>query len=85
MQHTKQLKDVVILGGGTAGWITASLLIKLLGKSIRITLVESDEIGSIVTGKQQVYRDWETGVVLPIVFVRNGEYGMVYTVYGSIS
>ena len=54
MQQTKQLKDVVILGGGTAGWITASLLVKLLGKSIRITLVESDEIGIVGVGEATI-------------------------------
>ncbi|WP_306520914.1 tryptophan halogenase family protein [Rheinheimera sp.] len=53
LQH-KTFKDVVILGGGTAGWITASLLVKLLGKSIRIQLVESDDIGIVGVGEATI-------------------------------
>ncbi len=54
MQANKPVREVVILGGGTAGWISASLLVKLLGKSIRITLVESDEIGIIGVGEATI-------------------------------
>ncbi len=54
MQQSQQIKQVVILGGGTAGWISAALLIKLLGKSISITLVESDEIGIVGVGEATI-------------------------------
>lgn len=54
MLQTKKIKDVVILGGGTAGWITASLLVKLLGKSIRIQLVESEDIGIVGVGEATI-------------------------------
>jgi tryptophan halogenase len=50
----KNVKNVVIAGGGTAGWITASLLVKILGKTINITLVESDQIGIIGVGEATI-------------------------------
>ena len=42
--QNKQIKGVVIAGGGTAGWITAALLNKVLGKMINITLIESSKL-----------------------------------------
>lgn len=48
------IKKVVIAGGGTAGWITAALLNKVLGKVIDITLVESDQIGTIGVGEASI-------------------------------
>ena len=53
MQSNK-IKNVVIVGGGTAGWITASLLVKVLGKAINITLVESSKIGTIGVGEATI-------------------------------
>ncbi|WP_289170155.1 tryptophan 7-halogenase, partial [uncultured Pseudoalteromonas sp.] len=47
----KPIKHVVIAGGGTAGWITAALLNKVLGKVIKITLIESSTIGTIGVGE----------------------------------
>mgnify|MGYP006204224553 FL=1 len=51
MNTTQAIKNVVVVGGGTAGWITASLLVKILGKVINITLVESDDIGIVGVGE----------------------------------
>ena len=45
---------MVIVGGGTAGWITASLLSKILGKCINITLVESEQIGIVGVGEATI-------------------------------
>jgi hypothetical protein len=45
-------KRIVILGGGTAGWITANALIDRWGdKGIDITLVESPDIGTVGVGE----------------------------------
>jgi tryptophan halogenase len=49
-----KIRDVVIVGGGTAGWISAALLIKILGNALRITLVESDEVGTIGVGEATI-------------------------------
>ncbi|QJU59122.1 tryptophan 7-halogenase [Sphingomonas sp. AP4-R1] len=50
----KVMKRVVIAGGGTAGWITAAALSKQLGPLLDITLVESDEIGTIGVGESTI-------------------------------
>lgn len=42
---------VVIVGGGTAGWITALMVQRQLGSAARITLVQSSEIGILGAGE----------------------------------
>ena len=49
-----RIKKVVILGGGTAGWMTASYLSKMFGTEIKITLIEADTIPKIGVGEATV-------------------------------
>lgn len=48
------VSNVVIVGGGTAGWISAALLTKILGNQLNITLIESDKIGIIGVGEATI-------------------------------
>jgi tryptophan halogenase len=50
----RTVKRVVVAGGGTAGWVTATALVRHLGPLLDITLVESEEIGIVGVGESTV-------------------------------
>jgi len=50
-----QIKEVVILGGGTAGWMAAAALSKLMQRTnLNITLIESKVIGTVGVGEATI-------------------------------
>ncbi len=52
--NKNKIQNVIVVGGGTAGWMTSSLLAKVLGKTLNITLVESDKIGIVGVGEATI-------------------------------
>ncbi len=50
----RAIERIVILGGGTAGWLAASILSKVLERRVHITVVESEDIGTVGVGEATI-------------------------------
>jgi tryptophan halogenase len=53
-KDNNRIKKIIIIGGGSAGWMAASYLSKALAGQVEITLIESRKIGRIGVGEATV-------------------------------
>ena len=50
----EKVQNIVVVGGGTAGWTAAASVARLIGANLNVTLVESDAIGTVGVGEATI-------------------------------
>jgi len=52
--NDSRIRNIVVVGGGSAGWMAAAALATYLGKGAQVRLIESEEIGIVGVGEASV-------------------------------
>ncbi|HET6883277.1 MAG TPA: tryptophan halogenase family protein, partial [Pirellulales bacterium] len=54
MERHERIRNIIVLGGGTAGWMSASYLASQLQGSVRITVLEAPAISKVGVGEATI-------------------------------
>ena len=54
MTDTPRIRRIVVAGGGTAGWMAAAAIARTMGRTVELTLVESEAIGTVGVGESTI-------------------------------
>ena len=54
MSGMERPRRIVVAGGGTAGWMAAAAIARTMGRTVELTLIESDAIGTIGVGESTI-------------------------------
>lgn len=54
MESLTPIKNIIIVGGGTAGWMAAAAFSHATGDRAKITLIESEQIGTVGVGEATI-------------------------------
>ena len=54
MTDTSRIRRIVVAGGGTAGWMAAAAIARTMGRTVELTLVESEAIGTVGVGESTI-------------------------------
>ena len=49
-----KIKSVIVVGGGSSGWMSASALSKGLGKNLKVTVIESGKSSPVGVGESTI-------------------------------
>jgi tryptophan 7-halogenase len=52
--NDRAIREILIVGGGSAGWMTAAALSHQMPRGVTITLVESEDIGTVGVGEATI-------------------------------
>ena len=54
MNNSDPIQHIVVAGGGTAGWMAAAAIARTMGHAVKLTLIESEAIGTVGVGESTI-------------------------------